>query len=158
MPDEHKLFLPEIRGPVVTATIMPPAPFQWRSVELVIFALLNDARVEAGKALLVRNMDLGRAARAHSDDMAARGYVAHDTLYGLVWHERIRQYYQGGALGETIAAGQKTAAEVVAAWLGSQGHRAIILEEGTSPTWTVAGVGASKGGPAGTYYVLDVAN
>ena len=48
------------------------------------------------------------------------------------------------AAGENIASGQKTPAEVVAAWMNSPGHRANIL----SPTYNQLGVGlaTSKSG------------
>ncbi|MBT3155145.1 hypothetical protein HTV45_30445 [Streptomyces sp. CHD11] len=51
-------------------------------------------------------------------------------------------------VGENIACGQRSAAEVVEGWMNSPGHRANILKAG----FTHIGVGFAGGGRAGTYW------
>ena len=55
--------------------------------------------------------------------------------------------------GENIAAGQATAAEVLAAWKASPGHAANML----SPDFTVLGVSLVQvsGSPYGWYWTTD---
>ena len=62
-------------------------------------------------------------------------------------------YAAGGALGENIAAGQQTPADVMAAWIASTGHR-MNLE---NPAFRSIGVGVAIGGPFGIYWVQDFA-
>lgn len=50
--------------------------------------------------------------------------------------------------GENIAAGQKTASQVMNSWLNSSGHRANIL----SKNYTQLGVGFYAGGLYDTYW------
>jgi uncharacterized protein YkwD len=52
------------------------------------------------------------------------------------------------AAGENIAAGQKTAEEVMDGWMNSEGHRANIL----NPDFTHIGIGYVQGGDYGTYW------
>ena len=51
--------------------------------------------------------------------------------------------------GENIAAGQKTAQEVMNSWMNSSGHRANILNK----DYEQLGVGYVEGGSYGTYWV-----
>lgn len=70
------------------------------------------------------DMELRCAARAHSKDMAERGYFAHDSPEGESPGDRVAQTaYQGSFTGENIAQGASTAEDVVDMWLGSTtGH------------------------------------
>ncbi len=62
--------------------------------------------------------------------------------------DRIRAAgYSGGSIAENIAAGQSSAASVMASWRDSPGHRADIL----SCSCSHIGVGVAKGGSMGTY-------
>lgn len=51
--------------------------------------------------------------------------------------------------GENIAAGQKTASQVMNSWMNSSGHRANILNK----NFTQIGVGFYAGGSYDTYWV-----
>lgn len=53
------------------------------------------------------------------------------------------------AIGENLAAGAETAAEVVQLWMDSPSHREIILD----PTWTEIGVAVRDGGEHSPYWV-----
>ncbi|MCS6798415.1 MAG: CAP domain-containing protein [Myxococcota bacterium] len=111
--------------------------------------LTNEARASAGLPALVCDDALTRAARLHSKDMCDRDYFSHTSLDGRSFTDRIEE--QGaryGAAGENIAWGQRTPAEVHAAWMSSPGHRSNILGRayrrigigywpcGGSPYWT----------------------
>ncbi|MGZ4650234.1 MAG: CAP domain-containing protein [Kineosporiaceae bacterium] len=93
--------------------------------------LVNTERASAGCVPLRSNPVLVGVARAHSRDMAVRGYFSHASQDGRTPFDRMRAAgYSGGLMGENIAAGQPTAAAVMDAWMHSPGHRANILNCG----------------------------
>ncbi len=60
--------------------------------------------------------------------------------------------YSYRAVGENLAAGQKTPDEVMRDWMNStEGHRENIL----NPMWVHIGVGIRTGGPYGVYWVQE---
>ena len=56
-------------------------------------------------------------------------------------------------IGETLAAGQETPADVVKAWMDSPAHRDIILDS----KWVDVGIGVREGGEYGSYWVQEFA-
>src|SRR5690606_18846499 len=106
-----------------------------------VVELTNDARRRAGCGELVVDDRLVAAAQAHSDDMAAQGYFSHTSLDGRSFADRIRAAGYPSPGGENIARGQRSAAEVVAAWMDSPGHRANIL----NCSFRAIGVGLHEG-------------
>lgn len=54
------------------------------------------------------------------------------------------------AVGENLAAGPETPAEVMQSWMDSPPHREVILD----PKWTEIGIGVRDGGRYSTYWVL----
>lgn len=77
------------------------------------------------------NGALANAALAHSRDMAENRYFSHKAMNGQGAAERALQAgYRWLRIGENIAAGQDTPAEVVAGWLSSPGHCANIMNGG----------------------------
>lgn len=89
---------------------------------------VNAARAKKGCAPLVAEGRLEAAAMAHSDAMARKGFFDHTGPRGDTAGDRIRAAgYPWRRFGENIAAGQTSAEAVVAAWLGSPGHRRNIL-------------------------------
>jgi uncharacterized protein YkwD len=92
-----------------------------------VVALVNQNRAQAGCAPLRVDSKLTKAAADHSSDMARRDYFSHTTPEGVTFDQRIKAagYAQPGA--ENIAAGQRSAEEVMNAWMNSPGHRANIL-------------------------------
>jgi uncharacterized protein YkwD len=63
------------------------------------------------------------AASGHSQDMALRNFFDHVNLDGKTIGQRaIGAGYNFAALGENIAAGQRTVSDVMAGWLASPGH------------------------------------
>lgn len=77
------------------------------------------------------NAALANAALVHSRDMAENKYFSHKAKNGQGAAERALQAgYRWLRIGENIAAGQDTPADVVAGWLSSPGHCANIMNGG----------------------------
>ncbi|MFJ9928895.1 sigma-70 family RNA polymerase sigma factor [Streptomyces misionensis] len=111
--------------PAHTTAPRPPAPSG--TVGQVI-ALVNQERAKAGCSPLTEDPQLGRAAQAHSDDMAARHFFDHVNPDGADPGQRITAAgYRWSTYGENIAMGQQTPASVMNSWMNSPGHRANIL-------------------------------
>jgi uncharacterized protein YkwD len=115
--------------------------------------LVNAERAAAGVAPLAVDTRLAAAAQAHSDDQAATLTMSHTGSNGSTLADRINAAgYPWITIGENVAAGQPTAAAVVAAWMGSTGHRANIL----NASYAHLGVGVAYAtGGYGIYWTLD---
>ncbi|MFN3282095.1 MAG: CAP domain-containing protein [Tabrizicola sp.] len=93
-----------------------------------VLAAVNAARAKAGCAPLRANPKLMAAARSHARAMAEQNFFGHSGKDGSRFSSRIkRQGYAFRSAAENIAAGQKSAAEVVRSWLNSAGHRRNML-------------------------------
>jgi uncharacterized protein YkwD len=114
-----------------------------------VIALTNAERAAAGLRPLGVDERLTAAAQAHSADMVTRGFYSHTSPDGSQPWDRARA---AGAthrgIGENIACGQRSPAEVVEGWMNSPGHRANILK----PDFTQIGIGYAGGGQAGSYW------
>jgi uncharacterized protein YkwD len=128
---------PPATAPPPTAPPAEPAAVEIESV----VALANMARAEAGCGELQVDERLTEAAQAHSDDMAAQGYFSHTSLDGRTLADRLLAVGFPSPGGENIAQGQRSALEVHDAWMGSEGHRANIL----NCDFTTIGVGLHAG-------------
>ncbi|QLE70964.1 stress protein [Streptomyces rectiverticillatus] len=114
-----------------------------------VTALTNAERAAAGLRPLAADPRLAVAAQAHSDDMVARDFYAHTSPEGREPWDRARAAgCPHPGIGENIACGQRSAAEVVRGWMNSPGHRANILK----PDFAHIGVGYATGSSAGTYW------
>jgi uncharacterized protein YkwD len=83
------------------------------------------------------NAVLNTAAQLHAEDMAKHRQMQHEGSDGSSPAQRVtRQGYRWKAVGENVAAGAGSAAEVVSGWLSSPGHCANIM----NPTFTEMGV------------------
>lgn len=80
------------------------------STESTVIALTNDARAKRGLPPLTADAALMNGARRQAS-----------------WMARNRNLSHGQGVTENIAKGQSSAAEVVADWMRSDGHRANIL-------------------------------
>ena len=90
-----------------------------------------------------------KAAQAHSADMVARAFYSHTSPGGSrPWDRAAAAGSTHRTIGENIACGQRSPAEVVDGWMNSPGHRANILK----PDFTHIGIGFAGGGPAATYW------
>lgn len=96
---------------------------------------INAARAAAGRASLRPRPSLGEAARAHSLDMVARSYFAHESPEGegpadRVWDAGYMRHADSWRVGEILLwsrGAPLTAAHAVGMWLGSPSHRRILL-------------------------------
>lgn len=114
-----------------------------------VVTLTNAERARHGLRPLAADARLARAAQEHSADMVARGFFAHESPDGRqVWDRATAAGYAYRKVAENIAAGQRTAAEVVAGWMASPGHRRNILDG----ELTQIGVGRADGGAYGVYW------
>lgn len=133
----------------------PPDSTTTRQLELEAFRLVNDERVANGLAPLSMDLDLRAVARAHSQDMTARGYFDHTNPDGDDPFDRMAAAgitYSTAA--ENIAWNQgwaDPAQKAVDGWMGSSGHRANIL----NPALTRTGMGVSVTS-GGAYYFTQV--
>ncbi|MGL4743408.1 MAG: CAP domain-containing protein [Dermatophilaceae bacterium] len=108
-----------------------------------VISLVNAERADAGCDPVKAESRLTKAAQGHSNDMAAKKYMEHDSLDGRTAGDRIEAAgYDYRSYGENIAAGQDTPEEVMEGWMNSDGHRKNILNCG----FTEIGVGIAKGG------------
>jgi len=109
----------------------------------------NAERARHGLAPLTTDARLAAAAQAHSADMVRRGFFAHENPDGKqVWDRAVAAGYAYRKVAENIAAGQRTAEQVVRGWMESPGHRANILDRDL----TQIGVGRAEGGSYDVYW------
>ncbi|MFH8369370.1 CAP domain-containing protein [Streptomyces sp. NPDC018031] len=114
-----------------------------------VVRLTNEHRAAARLAPLAPDAGLTAAAQAHSADMVGRRFYAHTSPEGSEpWDRAAAAGCAFRGIGENIACGQRTAAEVVRGWMDSPGHRANIL----TPDFTHIGIGYAVGAAAGTYW------
>ena len=104
---------------------------------------LNRARAAHGLAPLRIDPRLQSAAKAHSTDMARRGYLAHGDFSGRM----DRHGAEGPRLAENIgwASGRQRARRIVGMWLRSPAHRANVLRAGFRRVGVAAVVGRMGG-------------
>lgn len=117
---------------------------------LEVLRLVNVERKKQGLNELVLNHTLNGVATKKAEDMRDNNYFSHQSQrYGSPF-EMLQSFgvnYQSA--GENIAAGQKTAQDVMKDWMNSSGHRANILNK----NYTELGVGYVEGGTYQTYWV-----
>jgi len=127
----------------------PLTPAGLGRVEAEVLELTNRERAKAGLGALAPDGPLAHAARAYCVDMAARAFYSHTSPEGTQpWDRAAAAGASKRSIGENIACGQRSPAEVVDGWMNSPGHRANILKA----DFTHLGVGFAGGGPSGTYW------
>jgi uncharacterized protein YkwD len=122
----------------------------WSEWEEEVLRLTNEARAAGHNCdsegnfgpttPLTMNQELRCSARLHSKDMADRDYFAHDSAPpdGRDPFERMADAgYSGGTMGENIASGYQSPAQVVQGWLDSDGHCSNIM----NPDFDEIGIG-----------------
>ena len=115
---------------------------------------LSAERARAGLAGWARSDRLESAAQGHACALARRGQISHRGILGTGLRTRLwRAGYRAALAGENLAAGLESAAAVVAAWMGSPGHRDNIL----SPGMQEVGLGVARGGDGMLYWVMIAA-
>lgn len=125
------------------------------ALEDAAFALVNDERTAASLAELVHDDGLRAVARAHSEDMVARGFFAHVNPDNQDPFDRLAAAgITFSSAGENIAWNMgfaDPAATAVTGWMNSSGHRANILNTGYLRT----GMGVAVA-PNGASYFTQV--
>lgn len=115
-----------------------------------VLQLVNKERAERGLKALTLSDKLTNIATVKAQDMADKGYFDHTSpTYGSPFDMLQRFGVKYSSAGENIAAGQKSAQEVMNSWMNSSGHRANIL----NANYEQIGIGYVTGGKWGTYWV-----
>lgn len=119
-----------------------------------VVRLANVERAAAGRPELASHPAVTQAALAHSADQAATGRMSHTGSDGSDAGTRLtRAGFEWRTWGENVAVGQRTAADVMAAWMASPGHRANIL----STSFTTVGVGVATDASGRPYWTMVLA-
>jgi uncharacterized protein YkwD len=116
------------------------------ALALEVLELVNAERRSRGLSELAWHAAAADVAYDHGVDMDVRNYFSHFDPDGNGPGQRLSAAgLTNGTWGENIARGQPTPASVMSAWMGSDGHRANIL----NPVYTHLGVGVhdASGGP-----------
>jgi len=108
------------------------------SFEAQVISLINQQRTNNGLAGLASSSTLAIAARNHTLDMVCNNFVSHTGSNGSYFGTRLNLAgFSYSSAAENVAAGYGSPADVVAGWMGSDGHRANIL----NASFTHIGVG-----------------
>jgi uncharacterized protein YkwD len=141
-------------GPLASSSAAV-GPGELMRLEADLHEGVNATRSQHGRITLERRADLDAVARAHSADMAARRYLAHDTPEGLNPVDRLSQ---GGISGFSLAGenvGQTNRSnpvgEIQQGWLFSPVHRENLL----APAFNATGIGVA-GAADGTLYFTQL--
>ena len=115
-----------------------------------VLKLVNQERKKAGVQPLTLSDKLTSIANTKAKDMADKNYFSHQSpTYGSPF-DMLKQFgVSYSYAGENIAAGQRSAEEVMNSWMNSSGHRQNILNK----NYTQIGVGFYRGGEYGTEWV-----
>lgn len=115
-----------------------------------VLNLVNQERSKQGLKPLKLSEKLTSIANTKAADMRDKNYFSHDSpTYGSPFDMLHAFGISYSYAGENIAAGQKTAEQVMKDWMNSSGHRANILNK----NYTELGVGYVTGGSYGTEWV-----
>lgn len=118
-----------------------------------VLQLVNLERAERDLQPVVVNPLLTKIAETYSCRLVAGGFFGHrDPFTGRGLSDRaVRGKYLFYAVGENLAAGPETPAEVMKVWMESPAHRDIIL----NPTWNDVGIAVRNGGEHSIYWVQE---
>jgi uncharacterized protein YkwD len=115
------------------ATSQAPATAM-SALEQGVLADVNALRRDHGLASLRLSTKLAAAARAHTVEMAKRGYFSHDSANGTSFDKRIVRYYplrgtHYWSVGENLlwSSPDVDATSALNMWLDSPEHRRILL-------------------------------
>jgi uncharacterized protein YkwD len=128
----------------------PIAGDAWRDE---VLRLVNVERERAGLGSLRHDQTLEDQATQYACEMIHYDFFAHvNPVTGTQLENRAEEFdYEYWIIGENLAAGQSSPAQVMSDWMNSTGHRNNIL----SAEFTELGVGIRTGGSYGTYWVQE---
>ncbi|MDD7403838.1 MAG: CAP domain-containing protein [Butyribacter sp.] len=116
-----------------------------------VFSLVNKERTAAGLSPYTLDETLCSAAGERAKEIVEQ--FSHTRPDGTSCFTVLEQYnYQYLAVGENIAAGQSTPAQVVESWMNSDLHRQNIM----SPEFTKIGIGYYESATGYTYYWVQM--
>jgi uncharacterized protein YkwD len=143
------IWLSPLRGAATGAEAADPA---LASLETALFADVNAVRARNHRVPLRRTPELDAVARAHSHDMAARSYLAHESPEGANAVVRLSAARISGftLAAENIGSTNRAAPnqEIVAGWLNSQTHRTNLL----APAFNATGIGIARAADGSLLY------
>ncbi len=140
-----------VSKPAAAAACITPEDAERMADQVV--QLVNLARAERGLQPVLVNPKLEQAAADYACRMSAEGFFGHrDPIRGEGPATRaVACKYKFYAVGENLAAGQATPAEVMKVWMESPPHRDLIL----GPNWKELGVAVRTGGEHSIYWVQE---
>jgi hypothetical protein len=144
--ETHFLGLPDPQGDTgLGLSSIPGAPLG----HLLVYAT-NLTRSSSGLPPLKVASELMESAQFHSDWMAEHNCFAHTCSGEPYWETRIANagYVNDTFLGEVVAAGQSTTAQVISHWMDSPQHHDAIL----SSAYREAGGGYAFSGTSDYYH------
>ena len=126
------------------------------STELDLLGRVNEFRAARGLPTLAISDTLTAAAKWMSADMAVNDYFAHTSQDGRSPTQRMADAgYPAFATwtGEDLAAGYTSTADVLAGWIGSPAHYAVLV----NPEYHAIGIGRgyASGSVYGWYWTAD---
>jgi len=148
-------------GAAFASPVQPLSPAaSLSSLELGVLADINAFRVQHKLVPLRLSASLTTSAREHSQEMASKGYFAHESADGSAFWKRIKSVYPAGtfrywSVGENLlwSSPDVDAAGALQLWVASPEHKANLL----APGWREIGVSAVHVTAApGTYNGQDV--
>jgi len=108
----------------------------------VLVNLTNKDRARENISELKVSPILEKAAQMKADDMASKGYFAHNTPEGLTpWYWFTLAGYKYAFAGENLAVNFEESEDVQTAWMNSRGHFLNIM----NPKYTEIGIATSTG-------------
>lgn len=138
------LFMVAMKFAIIATVAISPAVPAFSSAITVdnVLALTNQSRQEYKLGALKLNSKLALAAQNKANDMAAKGYFAHNTPDGKTPWSFIKAVgYTYVSAGENLAVDFTQAENVETAWMNSPGHRANILNK----NYEEIGIGIANG-------------
>jgi uncharacterized protein YkwD len=125
-----------------------------------VLAHINQVRAQHRLGPLHLSAKLTAAARAHSQQMAADGYFAHESADGSAFWKRVKHFYSSSpwgywSVGENLlwSSPDVSPSEAIRLWMNSPEHRKNML----TSRWKEIGVSAVHVTAApGIYQGLDV--
>lgn len=93
-------------------------------IEIEVMELINDHRISIGLTPLEPLSEIKAQAFGHTDYMIDQSEVSHDNFY--VRRNNLMSTAGAQSVGENVAYGFSYAPALVAAWLNSEGHKAVI--------------------------------
>ena len=118
-----------------------------------VLQLVNFERLSAELPPVVVDDNLAKVAADYACLMIEENFFGHhDPVTGYGPGDRAGAgKYAAFKVGENLAVGQETAADVMKVWMESPPHRNIILD----PQWKEIGIAVRSGGEYGIYWVME---